>query len=54
MCFLEHMTTMAATVEDQMENFIYNEPKPEKVVYLTFDDGPSRIYIRIIRFIRRT
>ena len=31
----------SATVEDRIDHFIYQEPKPEKVVYLTFDDGPS-------------
>lgn len=31
----------AATVEDRIEGFVKPKPKPEKVVYLTFDDGPS-------------
>jgi len=48
MLFFGTMTTMAATVEDRMENFIYNEPKPEKVVYLTFDDGPSRYTLELL------
>ena len=48
MLFYGAMTTMAATVEDRMENFIYNEPKPEKVVYLTFDDGPSRYTLELL------
>ena len=48
MLFFGTMTTMAATVEDRMENFIYNEPKSEKVVYLTFDDGPSRYTLELL------
>lgn len=33
---------LAATVEDRIEDFVYPKPKPEKTVYLTFDDGPSQ------------
>ncbi len=42
------MKTMAATVDDRIDHFIYNDPKPEKVVYLTFDDGPSRYTLEIL------
>lgn len=33
---------LAATVEDRIEDFVYPKAKPEKTVYLTFDDGPSK------------
>lgn len=32
----------AATVEDRIEGFVNPKPKSERVVYLTFDDGPSK------------
>lgn len=40
--------TFAATVEDRVDDFIYNKEKPEKVVYLTFDDGPSKYSLEIL------
>ena len=43
----------AATVDDRIEKFIYNEPKSEKVVYLTFDDGPSKYTIEILDLLEK-
>lgn len=38
----------AATVEDRIDHFVYQDPKPEKVVYLTFDDGPSKYTLDLL------
>lgn len=46
--FMGSFDTFAATVEDRVDDFIYNKEKPEKVVYLTFDDGPSRYSLEIL------
>ena len=46
--FMGSFDTFAATVEDRVDDFIYNKEKPEKVVYLTFDDGPSRHSLEIL------
>lgn len=48
---IETVSSQAATVDDRIENFIYNDPKPEKTVYLTFDDGPSSYTLEILNLL---
>ncbi|MFR3994066.1 MAG: polysaccharide deacetylase family protein, partial [Turicibacter sp.] len=45
------ITIKAATVDDRIEHFIYQDPKPEKVVYLTFDDGPSKYTLDLLNLL---
>lgn len=45
------ITPRAATVDDRIDHFIYQDPKPEKVVYLTFDDGPSKYTLDILNLL---
>ena len=33
--YMNMITTKAATVDDRIDHFIYQDPKPEIVVYLT-------------------
>lgn len=44
--------TLAFTVEDQIDDFIYPKELPEKVVYLTFDDGPSEYSLQILNLLK--
>lgn len=46
-------TVKSATVEDRIDHFIYHEPKPDKVAYLTFDDGPSKYTKEILDLLER-
>ena len=48
LCCMNTITPRAATVDDRIDHFIYQDPKPEKVVYLTFDDGPSKYTLDIL------
>lgn len=49
--YMNMITTKAATVDDRIDHFIYQDPKPEKVVYLTFDDGPSKYTLDILNLL---
>lgn len=53
-CFMvPSFNIFAMTVEDRVDDFIYNKEKPEKVVYLTFDDGPSKYSLEILDLLQQ-
>lgn len=51
LCCMNTITPRAATVDDRIDHFIYQDPKPEKVVYLTFDDGPSKYTLDLLNLL---